>query len=76
MYLYLDGLFVLSLVMSFGILLTQWWKSWKNDSMRRQLEGKRSVVCWVNATGIGSVSIDLDTKTLIWIDQQEAAEFQ
>ena len=44
--------------------------------MRRKLEGKRSVVCWVNATGIGSVSIDLDTKTLIWIDQQEAAEFQ
>ena len=27
-------------------------------------------------TEIGSVSIDLDTKTLIWIDQQEAAEFQ
>jgi len=66
MYLYLDEFTCIVVSYAFRNIINAIKKEpRKNDSMRRQLEGKRKVVCWVNATGIGSVLIDLDTKTLI-----------
>ena len=65
MYLYLDEFICTVVRKVFRNIINAIKKEPKNDSMRRQLEGKRKVVCWINATGIGSVSVGLDTKTLI-----------